>query len=469
MAQTSPDPDRLLPADPGTRSIAREIYTAIRDLPIISPHGHVPARWLAEDVPFANPTELLITPDHYVTRLLHTAGVSLGDLGVGQAELTDEQARGAFGIFCSHWKLYRGTAVRFWLESQLTEVFGIDLVPSAETADALYDAIAARLATPQFRPRALYQSFDIELLATTDDPCDDLRYHRLLADDPDWTGRVVPTFRPDRYLEPAGPNWNALMDRLAEVTGIDTGDYDGWVAAMEDRRAFFAGMGAVSTDHSHADARMEPLPVREARDLYAHARSAGITGEEGAALRRDFMFQQARMAADDGLVMTLHPAVARNHHPGTFDRYGADVGCDIPYQVEFTRALQPVLARFGTNPTFQLVVFTLDETTYSRELAPLAGFYPSVFLGAPWWFIDAPEAMRRFRSAVTETAGFSRTSGFIDDTRAFLSIPARHDTNRRVESSYLASLVAEHRLTLEEALDTAHDLVVTNPRKAFRL
>lgn len=462
-------PDRMLPADPTLRPIAREIYASVRELPIISPHGHVPPQWLAEDIPFGDPTSLLITPDHYVNRMLHAHGVALSDLGVGETDFGPERAREAFRILCSHWTAYRGTPVKFWLESELVDIFGIDLVPSAQTADEIYDAIAAQLATPAFLPRALYDRFKIEFIATTDDPADDLAHHAKLAADPTWIGKVAPTFRPDKYLEPATPAWNGLVDRLGEVSGVDTDTYAGWVAAMENRRAYFQQHGAISTDHSHRDARAEQVEASEAERLYGLARAGRITPDEGDTLRRHMMFEQARMAADDGLVMTLHPAVFRNHHPGTFERYGADVGGDIPMSVEFTRAVQPMLAAFGTAPKFQVVFFTMDETVYSRELAPLAGFYPSVFIGVPWWFIDAPEAMARFRGAVTEAAGFTRTSGFIDDTRAYLSIPARHDLARRIDSGYLAKLVGEHRLTLDDALEAATELVVNNPRKAFKL
>ncbi|WP_315098166.1 glucuronate isomerase [uncultured Cellulomonas sp.] len=469
MATLELHPDRLLPPDPATRDVARQLYEAVRDLPIISPHGHVPPAWLADDAPFDDPTTLLITPDHYVNRLLHARGVPLSDLGVGVDRLTPEQSRHAFRLLCSHWKAYRGTPVKFWFESELADIFDIGLVPSAATADAIYDAIAEKLATPAFTPRALYERFDIEVLSTTDDPSDDLRHHRALTEDDTWKGRVVPTFRPDKYLEPATPAWNGLVDQLAGVSGVDTGTCAGWVAAMENRRAYFKEHGAVSTDHSHRDARVEPIADAEAERLYALARAGTITAEEGATLRRNLMFQQARMASEDGLVMTLHPAVHRNHHGPTFERYGADVGADIPVAVEFASALQPMLSAFGTSPGFQVILFTIDETVYSRELAPLAGFYPSVYVGAPWWFIDAPEAMVRYRRAVTETAGFTRTSGFIDDTRAFLSIPARHDMSRRMDSGFLAQLVLDHRLTMDEALDTAIDLVVTAPREAFRL
>ncbi|WP_432492594.1 glucuronate isomerase [Kineococcus auxinigenes] len=462
-------PDRLLPADPTTRGIARELYQAVEDLPITSPHGHVPASWLAEDAAFEDPTSLLLTPDHYVTRLLHAQGVSLADLGVGVADPTPQQRRQAFRLLCAHWPVFRGTAVKTWLEAQLVEVFGVDVVPSAATADDVYDAIAERLATPPFRPRALFERFGIEVLATTDDPCDDLRHHRALLDDPHWRGRVVPTFRPDAYLEAGRPGWAERVDALGAVAGVDTGTMAGWVAAMVERRAHFRAHGAVSSDHAHADARAEPLEPHDAERLYAAARAGRVTPAEGDALRRHLLFEQARLAADDGMVMTLHPGVCRDHHPATAQRYGSDVGADIPTTVEFTRALRPVLDAFGTAPGFQVVLFTIDETTFSRELAPLAGFYPSVYVGAPWWFIDAPDAITRYRRAVTETAGFARTSGFIDDTRAFLSIPARHDTNRRVECGYLADLVAQHRLTLDEAAETAVDLVVARPREAFRL
>ena len=469
MARLDLHPDRMLPADPTLRPIAREIYEGVRDLPIISPHGHVPAQWLADDVPFGDPTSLLISPDHYITRLLHANGVAFSELGVGQTDFTPDQSRAAFRLLCSHWKAYRGTPVKFWFESELVDIFGVDVVPTIETADEIYDAIAAKLATPEFRPRALFNTFGIEFLATTDDPCDDLAFHAKLAADPSWTGEVAPTFRPDKYLEPAGPGWNTFVDRLGAVSGVDTGSYAGWVAAMENRRAYFQAHGAVSTDHAHRDARVEPLPDAEAERLYALARARTITTEEAATLRRNFMFAQARMAADDGLVMTIHPAAYRNHHPATFGKYGADVGADIPMGVEFTNAVAPMLAAFGTSPYFQVVFFTIDETVYSRELAPLAGFYPSVYIGVPWWFIDAPDAMARFRSAITETAGFGRTSGFIDDTRAFVSIPSRHDLSRRVDAGYLSRLVGEHRLTLDEALETANELVAGNPRKAFKL
>jgi glucuronate isomerase len=468
-AELSLHPDRLLPSETGVLSIARQLYDSVKDLPIISPHGHVPPQWLSEDIPFSNPTSLLITPDHYVNRMMHAYGVELSALGVAQGTMTEQQSRDAFRTLCSHWNIYRGTPVRYWLDDQLAGIFGIKVRPSAETADQIYDEIASSLESPEFKPRALYEKFKIEVLATTDDPCDDLVAHQLLRDDESWQGRVIPTFRPDKYLEPAQPNWNADVDRLAEVTGIDTSDYDGYIAAMENRRQYFKDNGAVSSDHSHFDARTDPLELAEAQRIYASARKGEVSEEEATGLRRHLVSEMARMACDDGLVMTLHPGVRRNHHMPTFEKYGADVGTDIPVQMEFTEALRPMLIRYGTHPNFQLVIFTLDETVFSREVAPLAGFYPSVFAGAPWWFIDAPEAIRRYRAAITESAGFGKTSGFIDDTRAFCSIPARHDMSRRLDAGFVAQLVAERRLAEDEAMDAMQDLVVTNPRRAFKL
>jgi glucuronate isomerase len=447
-------PHRLLPPDPGVRRLAERLYGGVADLPVISPHGHVPPSWLALDTPFRDPTSLLITPDHYVNRLLHAHGVSLGELGVGRQELTEADSRAAFRLLCSHWDIYRGTPVRYWLDAQLADIFGVTVRPSAATADAIYDQVADCLARPEFRPRALYERFRIELLATTD---------------PSWTSRVVPTFRPDRYLEPASPTWNSDVDRLAEVSGIETGDYAGFLAALEDRRRYFKDHGAVSSDHSHTDARTDILAEADAAHLYTLGRKGEISPTEATGLRRHLVSEMARMACDDGLVMTLHPGVRRNHHQPTFEAYGSDVGADIPLRVEFTDALRPLLGRYGTHPGFQLVLFTLDETTFSTEIGPLAGFYPSVFAGAPWWFLDAPDAIRRYRAAITESAGFAKTSGFIDDTRAFCSIPARHDMSRRLDAGFVAQLVAEHRLDEDEADKVLHDLVVGNPRRAFKL
>ena len=462
-------PDRLLPPEPHLRPIARRLYDAVRHLPIISPHGHVDAGVLAEDQPFHDPASLLVSPDHYVTRLLHAQGVPLAELGVGAGRLDEAQARRAWRHLCTHWSDFRGTPVRYWLQCQLHDMFGVTLRPSAATADEIYDVVDLRLREDAFRPRALYRQFGIDVLATTDDPVADLGAHAALRADPQWSGRVIPTFRPDRHLEPALPGWGRAVKELGEAARIDTGDYAGYLAALEARRAHFIEQGATSADHSHLDVRAEPLEVREAARIYAASLGGTATPAEAVAFRRHMLMEMARMSVEDGLVMTLHPAVRRNHHAPTSARFGGDTGHDIPVRAEFTRALQPLLERYGTHPNLRLVLFTTDEAVYSRELAPLAGFYPSVFVGAPWWFLDAPDAIHRVRSAVTETAGFRRTSGFIDDTRAFCSIPVRHDMSRRLDSGWLARLVADHRLEEDEALETITELVTVTPRRAFRL
>ncbi|HEX5879228.1 MAG TPA: glucuronate isomerase [Actinomycetota bacterium] len=462
-------PDRLLPPEPGVRAIARRLYEVVRDLPILSPHGHVDPRLLLDDEPFADPASLLVTPDHYVTRLLHASGVPLDALGVGRGQLAEAEAREVWRLLCSHWDVYLGTPVRYWLEAELAEIFEISLRPSAQTADAIYDQVADRLAKDGYRPRALYDRFRIQVLATTDDPCDDLSAHAALAADPTFTGRVIPTFRPDRYLEPGQPGWPDAVTRLAEVADLDTGDYAGFARALEARRRHFVAHGAVSADHSHVDVRTDPLEPAEAGRIYRAALAGEATEPEATALRRHLLLEMARMSCDDGLVMTLHPGVRRGHHGPTTAKFGADTGNDIPIRVEFTDALRPLLERYGTHPNLHLVVFTLDETVFSRELAPLAGFYPTMYVGVPWWFLDAPDATRRFRAAVTETVGFSRTSGFVDDTRAFCSIPARHDMSRRIDAGWLAQLVAEHRLDEDEAAETALDLVTGRPREVFKL
>jgi len=467
-ASIAAHPDRLLPADPGTRAIARSLLALVEDLPIVSPHGHVDAGILADNTPFPDPTELLISPDHYVTRLLHANGVDLSDLRVGRAQ--DADPREAWRTFCRHWDLFDGTASGYWLRSEFVNVLGVDDSRiDEEHADELYDRLQALVEDPAFRPRQLFERFGIEVLATTDDPLDDLAAHARLAADETFTGRVLPTFRPDAYVKFHGPGFAEKAQRLVDTAGDGAAGYEGYLRALENRRQHFIEHGAVSADHGTLTARTLRMEPAEAARLFEKGLRGEATAAEAEAFEAHMTYQFARMAVEDGLVMTLHPGVFRNHSPESFARYGADTGHDIPFAMEYTRALQPLLADFGTAENFHLVLFTIDETVFSREIAPLAGFYPSVFVGAPWWFIDEPDAMLRFRSAVTGTAGFSRSSGFIDDTRAFCSIPARHDASRRTEASFLARLVAEHRIPEERAAEIIVDVVDAAPRRAFKL
>jgi glucuronate isomerase len=462
-------PDRLLPAEATTRGIARRLYAAVRDLPIISPHGHVPPEWIAEDVAFGDPTSLLISPDHYVTRLLHAHGVPLESLGAGRAALTPDGARAAWRALCTHWDAFRGTPSRFWLESELAEIFAVTVRPSAATADAIYDQIADILRRPDFRPRALLERFDIEVLATTDAPADDLAHHAAIRDDEAIHTRVLPTFRPDRYLEPGRSDWPALVDALGAAADTDTSGYKGFTAALEDRRRHFIAHGAVSADHGVREPYTVDLSDDDAAALYRRAVAGDLDDAGAREFAGNMLLRMAGMSARDGLVMTVHPGVHRNHSTATFERLGPDTGHDIPITTTYTANLRPLLERHGLERGLHLVLFSVDETVYSREIAPLAGFYPSVFIGAPWWFLDAPDAVLRFRAGVTETAGFYRGSGFIDDTRAFLSIPARHDMARRLDAAFLARLVREGRVSPRSAERIIVDLVDVLPRTVFKL
>jgi glucuronate isomerase len=462
-------PDRLLPADPGVRTIARRILEQVADLPLLAPHGHVDASMLLADAPFRDPAQLLVTSDHYVLRLLHASGVGLDALGVGRGGLDEAASRSVWHVLCDRWASFRGTPVQYWLACELGGIFGVDVRPSAATADAIYDRVAALLPTAAYRPRALFERFGIEVLATTDDPCDNLDAHRQLAADPTFAGRVIPTFRPDRYLEPGRAEWRDDVAQLGAAADVDTGSYTGYLAALEERRRYFQAHGATSADHGHLDARTDPLEAADAARIYADAVEGPVNDGAATAFRRHMIGEMARMSCDDGLTMTLHPGVLRNHHAPTARSFGPDTGHDLPVATEYTQALRPLLERYGTHPNLRLVLYSVDETVFSREVAPLAAFYPTVYIGAPWWFLDAPDAIRRFRAAVGETAGFSRSAGFVDDTRAFCSIPARHDMARRVDAGVLAGLVAEHRLDEDEAVETARDLVDGWPRAVFGL
>ena len=462
------DPNRLLPAEPGVLSIARSLLDLVENLPIISPHGHVDAALLEKNNPFPDPATLLISPDHYVTRLIHASGVPLDQLRVGGT--TAVEPRVVWRNFCKAWPLFDGTASGYWLRSEFVNVFGQDDSKiTEENSDAIYDAIQAKLDGPSFRPRQLFKDFKIEVLATTDDPLDDLSSHAALAADSSFTGRVLPTFRPDAYIKFYAPDWAERVEKLITIAGDGQQGYAGYIRALENRRRYFIEHGAVSADHGSRTALTLKLDGSEGQALFEKALRGEATAADADIFEAHMIYHMAAMSVKDGLVMTLHPGVYRNHHPSTFERFGADTGHDIPFATTYTEALRPLLADFGTAPGFHFIPFTIDETVFSRELAPLAGFYPAMYLGAPWWFLDAPDAMLRFRAAVTETAGFSRSSGFIDDTRAFCSIPARHDASRRVEASFLARLVAEHRISEERAREIIVDIVDAAPRRAFKL
>jgi glucuronate isomerase len=458
--------DRLFPSDPAVRSVARDIYAHIKSLPIISPHGHTQASWFVRNEPFPDPASLFVQPDHYIYRMLYSQGVSLEDLEIGRPEVKDP--RRVWQTFAKHYKLFRGTPTRMWLDYAFQELFGLDQRLSEKTADLYYDTISEKLRTPEFLPRALYERFKIEVISTTDSPLDSLADHQAIRDS-SWKARILPAFRPDSVVDPEFHGFAANIAELGQQNGEDTSSWTGYLNALGKARARFRSLGCTSTDHGHPTARTADLNTTEAAALFAKVLAGKADREEQELFRAQMLTEMAAMSVEDGLVMQLHPGSVRNHNRVIYERYGRDTGCDIPSPTNYVDALRPLLSRYGNEPNFTLILFTLDESTYSRELAPLAGHYPCLRLGPPWWFNDSPEGMMRFREQATETAGFYNTVGFNDDTRAFLSIPARHDVARRIDCAFLARLVTEHRLDKDEAFEVAYDLTYSLVKKAYRL
>jgi len=463
-------PDLLFPSEPQARSLARDLYAAVSGLPIVSPHGHTDPRWYALDEPFPDPARLLIVPDHYIFRMLFSQGVALEALGVARLDgaPVETDGRRIWRLFAEHYHLFRGTPTRLWMNYVLSSLFDIEEPLTAATADAAYDRIAERLADPAYRPRALFERFGIEVIATTESALDDLRWHRMIRDS-GWRGRVVTAYRPDAVVDPDFEGFAANLDRLGEITGCDTGTWAGYLDAHRERRAFFKEHGATSSDHGHPTADTANLSDAEAARLFDRVRRNGGDERDRQLFRAQMLTEMARMSLEDGLVLQIHPGSWRNHSPTVLQEFGRDKGFDIPTRTDYVAALKPLLDAVGLERGLTVILFTLDESSYARELAPLAGVYPALKLGPAWWFHDSPEGMRRFREMTTETAGFYNTVGFNDDTRAFPSIPARHDVARRVDCAFLARLVCEHRLREDEAHELAQDLAYTLAKRAYRL
>ena len=467
-------PDRLFPSEPATRSLARSLYATVQDLPIVSPHGHTDPQWFADDAPFPDPSSLLIVPDHYVFRMLYSQGVGLDELGVPRrpdapaSDAGSYDARTIWRTFAARYHLFRGTPTRLWLDHAFNTVFGIDERLTPQSADRYFDRIEACLREPAFRPRALFERFNIEVIATTESPLDPLSHHRRIRDS-GWKGRVVTAYRPDPVVDPQFEGFAGNVAELGALTGEDTATWGGYLAAHRARRAFFRAIGATSTDHGHPTARTLDLGAADCQRLLDRALQGTIGADESESFRAQMLTEMARMSLDDGLVMQIHPGSFRNHNPQVHARFGRDKGADIPMRTDYVGALKPLLDRYGNERDFTLILFTLDETTYARELAPLAGHYPALRLGPPWWFHDSYQGMLRFLEQAIETAGFYNTVGFNDDTRAFLSIPARHDVWRRVACRFLATCVVEHRFGEDEAFELAPALARDLAKAAYRL
>jgi len=464
------DPDRFFPPEPTVRAIARDLFAGIERLPIVSPHGHVAPEWFADNQPFEDAVAVFLWPDHYVLRMLYSQGIDLGRLGLrGGDGPVETDRRAIWRLFAANYHLFRGTPSRLWLDHAFATVFGLDRRLSAETADHYFDVINQALATAAFLPRALFERFGIEVIATTEGAVDTLEHHKAIRAS-GWSGRILTTFRPDDVIDAEREDFSENLQTLQAQTGEDLATFESYLAALRKRRAYFreAG-GATATDHGHPTARTANLSPADCAALYARVRSGAATSDDAESFRAQMLTEMALMAGEDGMTMQLHPGVWRNHNPSLFAQFGRDKGADIPTRVSYVDGLKPLLDRVGNRRDLMLILFTLDESTYARELAPLAGHYPCLRLGPAWWFNDSPEGMLRFRRQVTETAGFYNTVGFNDDTRAFFSIPARHELARRMDCAHLAELVASHRLELDEARVVARDLAYTLPKQAYRL
>jgi glucuronate isomerase len=456
------NPDRFFSPDPATQDIARDLYQTVATLPIISPHGHVDPRLFADpNATFGTPADLFIIPDHYVTRMLYSQGIPLETLLTGDH-------RKIWKLFCENFHLFRGTPSGIWLTHELSEVFGVDEKPNASNADRLFDSVSDKLSSPDYSPRQLFERFNLEVLATTDAATDMLEHHQTLRQS-GWRGRVIPTFRPDGVVNLDTPNWCANINKLSEVSNITVVDYSSFIRALEQRRAYFKSMGATATDHASLTPATAELTLAAADEIFQRTLKGESESNDAPQFTAHMLMEMARMSMDDGLVMQLHPGSLRNHNEIILNKFGLDKGADIPIQTEYTRNLLPLLNKYGTDAHLTLILFTLDETTYSRDLATLAGHYPALKLGPPWWFHDSLNGMARYFDQVMETAGLYNTAGFNDDTRAFCSIPARHDVWRRASANWLAGLVTRHIVDKNDASEMMNELTVGLARRAYKL
>lgn len=470
MTYTPLNEDRFFDPEPGVRKIARELYSKVKSLPIISPHGHVDPKLFSRNEPFSDPTELLLIPDHYIFRLLYSQGIKMEALGVPSIDGTEVETDHLkiWQVFADHFHMYAGTPTGAWLNHEFKEVFGMKEDLNGRNAIKFYTELQEKLRLPKNRPRKMFERFNIEVLNTTDAATDLLEDHRDIRDS-GWKGKVIPCFRPDAVVDISLPGWNKNIQNLEQVSGIHCSSYTSYISALENRREYFKTFGAVSTDHAVVEPYTVDLSDREAADIYQRALKGPVSEADARNFMGHMLMEMARMSIEDGLVMQLHPGSFRNHNQPVFNRFGLDKGADIPVRTEYTRNLRPLLNKYGNNPELTLIVFTLDESTYARELAPLAGHYPAMKLGPSWWFHDSIQGMTRFRETVTETASIYNTVGFNDDTRAFPSIPARHDLSRRVDSNFLARQAASHIITFEDAVRMSKELAYGLVKKAYKL
>jgi glucuronate isomerase len=448
---------------PPKKDFAIELYYLVKNAPIISPHGHVnPALFSLPDYHFPNPSALLIQSDHYILRMLYSQGIPYDTL------LSPKDPYKVWETFCGNFHLFRGTPSGMWISHELEMVFGITEKLSLQTSKKIYQQIEANLFTEDFTPRKLFTRFNIKVLATTDAAADPLHHHQAIRQS-GWEGQIIPTFRPDELMDLQSINWLEKINELSALSGVTIHRFPDFIHALEQRREVFKTMGAKAIDVGVFSPRTNKLSALEVDRIFERALKGRATSQDGDQFTAHMLYEMARMCCEDGLVMQIHPGVFRNHNPGVYQRFGADRGFDIPVRTEFTQNLHPMLADFGNHRNFHLILFTLDESAYSRELAPLAGAYPSVKLGPPWWFLDSWNGMQRYFKRVMETAGLHNTAGFNDDTRAFLSIPARHDVWRRASADWLADVWIRGLVDESEAREMIWELAIGLSRKAYKL
>jgi glucuronate isomerase len=462
--------DRYFSPDSTVRNYARQIYESVKNLPIVSPHGHVDPQIFVDNKPFPNPTQLFLIPDHYIYRMLYSQGIKLEQLGIPTIDGTkvETDPRKVWQLFADNYHLFVGTPSGNWLAYEFNKIFGIEEKPNNTNAQSIYDKLQQKLNTSEFLPRNLFEKFNIEVLSTTDAASDSLNQHKEIKAS-GWNKRVIPCFRPDNVTDLSVRNWKQNLSALEKSVGYEITNYKKLIQALEERRKYFKEVGATSTDHGVFSPYTHQLSLKEADEIFNRALSSELEEHDAKLFTANILMEMARMSIEDGLTMQIHPGSYRNHNEVIFNRFGLDKGCDMPMQTEYTFNLKELLNKYGNNEKLTVIVFTLDETSYARELAPLAGHYPAMKLGPAWWFHDSLEGMMRFRKMVTETAGIYNTVGFNDDTRALLSIPARHDLARRVDSNYLGELVAKHIIHLNEALIVAKDLTYNLVKKAYKL
>jgi glucuronate isomerase len=463
--------ERFFSPDPKQRDLATKLYARVAALPLICPHGHVDPKLFSDpNYSFGSPVDLLIIPDHYATRMLYSQGIALERLGVPRRDgaPVENDHRKIWQTFADHFYLFRGTPTGIWLNDELRDIFGIKEKLNGKTAQSIYDQIASKLASAEFRPRALFERFKIETLCTTDAATDPLTHHQTIRES-GWRGKILPTFRPDGVVNIDAPHWRKNIDALSDVSKIDVDDYESFIAALENRRAYFKSLGAAATDHAALTPFSEELTPRDANLIFKRALKGKATGDDARRFTGHMLMEMARMSIEDGLVMQLHPGSLRNHNQIIFDHFGPDKGADIPLATDYTRNLQPLLNKYGNDSRLTLILFMLDESTLSRELAPLAGHYPALKLGPPWWFFDSLNGMNRYFDLVMETAGLYNTAGFNDDTRAYCSIPARHDLWRRACANWLAGLAARHIIDMDDANEMINDMAYRLVKKAYKL